>query len=292
MEVRNSKKISYKRIYLQIVKNGKTIPELAKEYDVDETTFIERMETGLEHRAFSKALKANERNMKAKSIKAVQQTTATLDTTKQEDNTMAAKKHNKKTTKVEENMSVLEGQRADIIDDITNTEGALVAKKHILSIREKAVTDTQRVYDKAKKALSEAQSERDKAKNAVSKRSRHIEELKIKLEDVEKRITELKNKAVYLVAPGYAGEKPSYGTYFSTTEVVGFDTLSVVGVATDFVIEPELKDMVVAGYDSYKEYMEGLRFAMLCVEYTYRDIEHSVLVEDERLKNLLKAHVG
>ena len=49
--------------------------------------------------------------------------------------------------------------------------------------------------------------------------------------------------------------------------------------------------MLDAGYDSYKEYITALKFVMLCSEYACKDTECSVLVNDERLKNLLKTHV-
>ena len=64
MEVRNGKKMNFKRIYSQIAKYGRSIPELAEEYGMDEHAFIERMEMGLDPKLFSRALKANERNLK------------------------------------------------------------------------------------------------------------------------------------------------------------------------------------------------------------------------------------
>ena len=56
-------------------------------------------------------------------------------------------------------------------------------------------------------------------------------------------------------------------------------------------IEPEIKDMLIAGYDSLKDYIKDLRFVMLCMEYTLNDIEYTVLVDDERVKSLLKKYV-
>ena len=41
MEVRNGKKINFKRIYSQIAKYGKIIPELAEEYGMGEEQFLE-----------------------------------------------------------------------------------------------------------------------------------------------------------------------------------------------------------------------------------------------------------
>ena len=325
MEVRNGKKMNFKRIYSQIAKYGRSIPELAEEYGMDEQAFIERMEMGLDPKLFSRALKTNERNLKQQrnnngngsEQSAPITTTKTIDENHEEEEDMARrneermeqnyiqnqsnkgkaaqrqrKQASRKSVSASEDMSVLENKKVTITGEISDKEKDLNEATQILAIREETVTETQRVFDKARKALDEAKSERDKAKNVVAQHKQSIDKLKAMLGNVETQITELKNKAIYLVAPGYTGKKPAFGTYYSTTEVQGYDTLSVVEAAVDYAIEPELKDMVVAGYDSYKEYMEGLRFVMLCVEYTYKDIEYTVLVNDERLKRLLQTHVG
>lgn len=325
MEVRNGKKMNFKRIYSQIAKYGRSIPELAEEYGMDEQAFIERMEMGLDPKLFSRALKTNERNLKQQrnnngngsEQSAPITTTKTIDENHEEEEDMARrneermeqnyiqnqsnkgkaaqrqrKQASRKSVSASEDMSVLENKKVTITGEISDKEKDLNEATQILAIREETVTETQRVFDKARKALDKAKSERDKAKNVVAQHKQSIDKLKAMLGDVETQITELKNKAIYLVAPGYTGKKPAFGTYYSTTEVQGYDTLSVVEAAVDYAIEPELKDMVVAGYDSYKEYMEGLRFVMLCVEYTYKDIEYTVLVNDERLKRLLQTHVG
>ena len=325
MEVRNGKKMNFKRIYSQIAKYGRSIPELAEEYGMDEQAFIKRMEMGLDPKLFSRALKTNERNLKQQrnnNGKGSEQsapitTTKTIDENHEEEEDMARrneermeqnyiqnqsnkgkaaqrqrKQASRKSVSASEDMSVLENKKVTITGEISDKEKDLNEATQILAIREETVTETQRVFDKARKALDEAKSERDKAKNVVAQHKQSIDKLKAMLGNVETQITELKNKAIYLVAPGYTGNKPSFGTYYSTTEVKGYDTLSVVEATVDYAIEPELKDMVVAGYDSYKEYMEGLRLVMLCVEYTYKDIEYTVLVNDERLKRLLQTHVG
>lgn len=319
MEVRNGKKMNFKRIYSQIAKYGRSIPELAEEYGMEEKAFIDRMQMGLDPKLFSRAIKTNERNFKRNETYLIEIPVQTVETNnKQEEKDMARRNEErmeqnyrqnqsnkdkavqrqrkqasrKSVSTSSEDMSALENKKVTITGEISDKEKDLNEATQILAIREETVTETQRVFDKARKALDEAKSERDKAKNVVAQHTQSIEKLKAMLGNVETQITELKNKAIYLVAPGYTGKKPAFGTYFSTTEVKGYDTLSVVEAAVDYAIEPELKDMVVAGYDSYKEYMEGLRFVMLCVEYTYKDIEYTVLVNDERLKRLLQTHIG
>ena len=94
------------------------------------------------------------------------------------------------------------------------------------------------------------------------------------------------------MGPSYKGDKPEFGSFISTVEVEGYENLLIVEPDEAVAIEPELKDMLVAGYDSYKEYSTGLRFAMLCIEYVCKNIEHIILVDDERLKALLRKHMG
>ena len=119
-----------------------------------------------------------------------------------------------------------------------------------------------------------------------------MEHLKNQLADTEHNIKELKDKYIYLVAPGFSGNIPEFGTFFSTIPVAGFTNLQITEATTEYAIEPELKDMVVTGYDSYKEYMEGLRFVMLCAEYTCTGKEYSVLVSDNRIQKLIESHIG
>ena len=321
MEIRNGKKVNLKFIYEKITKYGRLISELAEEYGMDEKAFIEKLEMGFDAKLFKSILKANERNMKHqknnKENHSEELEPITTTKTNYEEEDMARrneermkqnyrqnqsnkdkvaqkqiKQASRKSVSASEDMSVLENKKVTITGEISDKEKNLNEATQILAIREETVTETQRVFDKARKALDEAKSERDKAKNDVAQYAQSIEKLKAMLGEVETQITELKNKAIYLVAPGYTGKKPAFGTYYSTTEIQGYNTLSVVEAVVDYAIEPELKDMVDAGYDSYKEYMEGLRFIMLCVEYTYKDIEYTVLVNDERLKRLLQTHVG
>ena len=318
MGVRKDKKMNFKRIYSQIAKYGRTIRELSEEYGMDEESFLKRLLRGLDPKLYAAVIKANERNLKKqKNNDAICSKGTTAETTvahKQEEDDMTGVKaegkkldcrqspsnNNQETTvqtsrnlgSVTEDMSVFESKRASITGEISDEERKLNEATQILSIREETVAETQQVLDKAQEALNEAQLERDKAKNEVAHYTQSIEVLKTKLAEIETQITRLKNKTIYLVAPGYTGKKPEFGTFYSTTKVNGYETLSVVRAEIDYAIEPELKDMIFAGYDSYKEYMEGLRFVMLCVEFTFKGTDYHVLEEDERLRRLLKTHIG
>lgn len=315
MEERKSinKKMNYKRIYSQIAKYGRSIPELAKEYGMEEEEFIARIEMGLDPKLFSKAMKASEKLEKQKKkneeevARRREETMSRRNQIRHEqtyrDNQskkdIAANELKKKETikkvekaKIKENpVKILETQKADIISKISANESKLDESYKLVEIYEETFTETKKVFEEARVALDKAKNELDREKSIVTEYENSIKELKSSLEEVEAKVTELKNKNIYLVAPGYTGEKPEYGTFLSTMEVPGYE-LTIREANSEFAIEPELKDMVVAGYDSYKEYMDGLRFVMLCVEYYYNEIEYSVLTNDERIKKLIKAHVN
>lgn len=318
MTVRNSKKMNFHNIYNHIVKYRKSIPFLAGKYGMEEEAFREKMESALGPKLYLKAIKANEGILKQQRDSSEQVVSTTITTNviqekkemarrneirmeqnyrqtqsrKDREIQMQKKQTTKKTVSKPDEMSILEKDKVTINGEISNMEKALDEASQILAIREESVAETQKVFEKASKALAEAKSERDKAKNAVAQHNQSIEALKTKLGNVEAKITELVNKAIYLVAPGYTGEKPVYGTYYSTAVVEGFETLSVKSASVEYAIEPSVKDMMLAGYDSLQEYMDGLRFVMLCMESTYNGMEYTVLVNDERLKRLLQTHVG
>lgn len=297
MEVHNGKKMNLKRIYSQIVKYGMTIPELAKEYGMVEKAFIERLKQGLNLKLFSDVQKANERNLKKQRCNngAVSAEPATKPF-KEKNVTKSPEKPKEETVKKAvvssvNDMEALEKKKVTIAGEITSEKVKLGEATKILDDCEKDVAEKQSAYDSAREALKEAKSVRGKAEKTVTKHSQSIANLEVRLGEVEAQITELKNNVIYLVAPGYKGEKPEFGTYYSTSEVEGYDKLSIVEVSEEYVIEPKFKDMFLSGYDSLQDYMKALRFIMLCVEYTFKEISYTVLADDERLKKLLKTYI-
>ncbi len=321
MAVRCNKKLNYKNIYSQIAKYGKTIPEMAEKYEMEEDEFIKRIQMGLEPKLFSNAMSSSEKNLKHRQ-KAKNKTTKTA--VRQEEEEMSRKGEakvmfnyrqqqsekdklasiqekrktleelkNQEPAPSESEMDILEKEIADVDEEISKEEKVLDTDKLSLASAEKALNDKRKAFEEASKNLEAAKKQKEAAEKLVEKRTNVIKELKNKKESVESQITELKTKNIYLVAPGYSGKKPEYGTFYSTAKVEEFETLSTVEANAEFAIEPELKDMLITGYDSYKEYSNALRFVMLCAEYACKEgIKYSVLVDDERLKKLIKTHVG
>ena len=293
MEEWNGKKVNFKRIYSQIVKFGATVPELAKEYEMEEQAFVEMIEKNFDQKVFSTLVKANKRKLKKKRSNKEMLSAKPVVKKSQE-----REEENKKNNVFETSLdSILNGVKAldkvkeGIIAEISREEKTLNKATQILKVCKESVAEKQRNFDKAKEALKVAQKEQDRANEVAEKHFQFIEKLKSELNGIDIHINELKEKVIYLVAPGYMGEKPEFGTFYSTTMVEGYDSLSVVEISEDYTIEPEIKDMLIAGYDSLNDYIKALRFVMLCMEYTLNDIEYTVLVDDERVKSLLKKYV-
>ena len=318
MAVRCNKKLNYKNIYSQIAKYGKTIPEMAEKYEMEEDEFIKRIQMGLEPKLFSNAMSSSEKNLKHRQ-KAKNKTTKTA--VKQEEKEMSRKNEvmaqvnyrqkqaekdkisslKEKRRTLEElkcqksvsELDILEKKIETIVTKISKQEENINSVKMALSCAEERLKNKKKAFDEACRALKYAGRDCDIAKENMEQHVKSLELLKSKKEKIEQQISELKNKDIFLVAPNYTGDKPQYGTFYSVSEIEEYETLFVVEPDTEYAIEPELKDMLIAGYDSYKEYSNGLRFVMLCAEYACKEgIKYSVLVDDERLKKLIKTHVG
>ena len=316
MEVHNGKKMNFKRIYSQIAKYGKTIPELANEYGMEQDAFLERIEMGLDPKLYSRALKVNERNLKNRQ-NVVRKTTATvinlegeemsrknevqiqqnyrqMQSEKDKEISSRYKKATMEALKKQESgseLALLEVKLSKINSEIKENESNIEKEKKVLLLKEAVVTEKEKVLEEATKDLSEAKKERDEINDIIAKHKKNVEDLENARKNVTTKITEIKNKTIYLVGPGYKDYKPEFGSFISTVVVEGYENLLIVEPDEELAIEPELKDMLVAGYDSYKEYVTGLRFVMLCIEYVCKNIEHFILVDDDRLKILMRRHM-
>lgn len=309
------KKLNFKAIYSKITKHGVLISDLAEEYGMSRAEFIDRLERGLDPKLFSKAIKEDERNQRRVAIKTRRETEMTttmrqVEETQEKEppyevekaiittqNVTADSIEEKETTKEENEMegtNTLEAltQKAEELRlQETKNQEALEKASQILKVREETFKQTQMLLEKAARAREKARGKLEQAKRVTERYQEIGTKLSTQREEIESKILEARNSAIYLVAPGYSGPKPEYGTFLSITLVNGFE-VSIANPGADFVIEPQLKDMVATGIDSIKEYGQALAFTSLCLEYAMKDIPYTILVEDERVKKLLEIHLG
>jgi hypothetical protein len=292
----HARKMNFHHIYDDIAKRGKTIGELALKYGMEKADFSERMEKALGPKVYSQAVRADARTIKLRE-KSKSRSFELTPLTMQEEN-----KDNKEKKEMARRKTTQETNNQASISITDEIEMLLLKKKEYEKFMsayevqraesdkkikdfEKKVNELKAQYEKAKKELLPLKKE-------LAEVDKSIQGLKNNLEQIEKKLIETENKAIYLVAPGFKGEKPKYGCFYSTTKVEGFDTLSVANVLPEYGLEPDLTEMLVAGYDSYKEYAEGLKFVMLCIEYTCTDKKFNILVDNKCINNLLRKHVG
>ena len=298
MERQYSKRLDFKYIYIRVTKYGTLISELAEKYDMDEKSFRTRMKMGLNSKLYVNALKADARNRKNRQSVANKQhyvkKRTSEKTIKQKFHEQQSARESKTTGSTniisEVTLEVLKTRKMTISSRISEIETNLATAKNSLAVCENIVLEMQKVFEEAKIALDKAVTNRNCSKKSVDKYNDELNNLKNQLADTEQQIRELKDNSLYLVSPGYSGDIPEFGKFISNTQIAGFNDLQIIESTYD--IEPQLKDMLVAGYDSYNEYMESLRFVMLCAEYTCLGKEYSVLVSDDRIQKLISSHIG
>ena len=272
MEIHNGKKMNFKRIYSQIAKYGKTISELAVEYGMEEEEFVSRLEMGLDPKLFSSAMKANERHLKNK-----KKLIAKAEQSQKNEEV----KDEITTTEEKDVLAILKDKKTLIEDKISQAEVKEQEAKNFLAQQELIYKEAQQTLESAEKGLLLAQDEYVSKMNALFS-------LQTELEQVEIQIMENK---VYLVAPNYSGKKQEVGRFVSTKEIPGWCNVEIVEVNPEYAIEPEFKDMVLCGYDSISQYNEALCFVMLCLQFTYEEVEFTVLNDDTSIEKLLHLYI-
>lgn len=188
----------------------------------------------------------------------------------------------------------MEEERTSLVKNIAIIERTLATATSILNIRNKKFTDTQKVFNEAKQALEVAKLEKEDAQKDVENATIQLQKFNLSLSNIDQKIeTEKKKRSIFLVSPGYTGEIPSFGTFVSTVDTInGISKVDKITPASDFKIKPDFEEMVDAGYDSAQEYAKVLKFVELISQFIYNEKAYTLLVSDERIKNLIKLHIG
>lgn len=138
--------------------------------------------------------------------------------------------------------------------------------------------------ESAKKALSEAEDALQESEKEVEKCERKIKRTEKKIEKME---TEINKKKVYLVDPLYKGELPKYGIFISTSEREG---VLLQEVPTEYIPDQNVEDVFL--FKEVEEYQKVIAFVGLVFMYLVEGENVEVIVEDERVDELLNKHIG
>lgn len=175
-------------------------------------------------------------------------------------------------------------KRDKLQKEVISCAASLEEANAILEIRQASLEDAEAVLKKAEAAVQQAQSDVDEAERTLQE----AQELQVKTQKELQRVEEeIQKNQVYLVAPWFSGNLPTFGTFLSTVEMEGVKVFEPAET-----IEPNFKDMVSSGFDLVSEYTRALSFVSLVQEYILEGKEIRVLNTDQRVKKLLDKHIG
>lgn len=181
-------------------------------------------------------------------------------------------------------LTKMEEKRESLISSIAKEEKALKTAESILTTRDEVVNTALRTLELAKFEQKLAQND---VKTATSK----LQNLKQALSEIEIKIEKEKNKTIYLVAPGYSGEIPSFGTFISTEKIDNIK-INLIFPLTEFFFKPDFNEMINAGYNSAQEYINALRFIALISEFVCGEKNYILLVSDKKIQKLIHIYIG
>lgn len=279
-------------ICCNVLNRGKTLQDEATRLGIDEATLIKMGDDKFHHsqeweetkRTSEKRSKQKKQRRKPVSVETAPKTAAielvsTTAPVVEDDNV---------TENIDVEMSKLLQQKEEIENKMTGLTSVVEENREIFRIRQEAFASAKAVLEKAQVAVQKAQAELDKSKNALCQAEGEKEEAQRRLKHLEKEITELKEKAIYLVDPWYTGNLPQFGTFISTVEVEGVK-VQVQEVPEIYLPEASLEGVLL--FDFVPDYKKARVFCGLVAKYEIEGIHYNLLVEDERIKNLLKMYV-
>ena len=301
------------RIYNEVMEEHKTFTELAIEYSLAEDVFLKKLSKELPDKLYSKAIRQNKKNLKKQEQKKQEKNNmakTNSNDSRQEENNMTKTNSNdirqEKNNMVKTNSKDSRQEKNDMakinLNDLEEEKEILTQERlknlqkkeknfEILNILNSEKKDTLEVLKKAKKASKEVSKKIQNVLNVIQHTEQEVERLDLRISNIEKEIEEQQSKKIYLIAPGYSGELPELGTFYSTESNINYQ-LEILKVSKDFVIEPQLKEMLMAEYDSYKEYIKGLKFVSLCSELIVKGVEFEIFCEDSKINSLLQIYIA
>ena len=286
VKTQNRKTLNFTTIHKRISEQGKTISELAPEYSMTEEAFLQEMRSGLGPKVFSALKKTSAKNEKARERLKIsaerkrrnnQKTSQTnIDDCDVETEEMLAEKK----------MRELVSQKDETEKWISFWDGTLIPlDKNKSESNQKIASFKAEIAELEKKIAQEEElleSLEENYQTSINKKA----ELETKLSEITDEIKLLSQKRIYLVAPGYHGECPSFGRFISTEEIVGMNVEIQKG---ELLINDEsLNNMMSCGYYDMREYMRALEFAKLCIANIVEYDEYAILVDDDRISKVLE----
>lgn len=271
-------------VFSAILEGKKTFAELAPDYGYTTEAFEAEVLAKVGPKEFARLKKESDRHEANKTKKQQKKTRTTKKNTTEEDSNM---KNEKVVTR-----ETLLRQKENAQREINTAIAVVDAEAALLEAEGKKVETAEKDVNIAEAALTAAKNVLKEAKKAYQKQERVLKEKKdglskwqTCLSNIDASIQELDAKLIYLVAPGYQGELPTVGKLISVVPFEG----ATIEQGDELYKEPTSMEMFCSGYKLIEEVMNAYNFARLVIKYEVLDIEVKVLVDDDRIKRILKS---
>lgn len=272
-------------VFSAILEGKKTFAELAPDYGYTTEAFEKEVLLKVGPKEFARLKKESDRNAESKAKKQYKKPRTTKKNTTEEETNMKKEKVVDRETLIRQKENAQREIKAATV--VVDAEAALLEAEWV------KVETAKKDVSIAEVALTAAKTALKNAKNAYQKQERILKEKKdglskwqTCLSNIDASIQELDAKLIYLVAPGYQGELPTAGKLIS---VVPFEGTSVeVELGGELYKEPTSREMFSCGYKLVDDIMNAYNFAGLVIKYELNDVDVTVLVDDDRIKRILK----
>lgn len=299
VKTQDRKTLNFTTIHKRISEQGKIISELAPEYSMTEEAFLQEMRSGLGPKVFAALKKTSEKNEKARErlkVSAEKKRKSrerllekqrdesvcqdSLDTKEQQANQTSLKDDNSKPAQEEHELEYFLLLKMEIEDIINQWDVAIESSRKRCLEKEEELRSLNR-------KLQQVQQELADSENVYQSNLKMRSEQDQKLHEIDIQIVKIMQKNIYLIAPGYHGEIPEYGRLISTEPIAGIENVEIQN--GDLLFNDEnLSDMMACGYYDVREYMRAIEFAKLCIAFMTEHSHCTILIDDEKISNVLK----
>jgi hypothetical protein len=183
-------------------------------------------------------------------------------------------------------MELLLRKKEELRKEQADCDARCESAKSILQIRTDALSSAKSVLQKAQAAVKKAEADKAEAETAVRQAEVAAKQVQAAVRQTDSEIKELTARTIYLVDPWYSGELPEYGTFLSTTEMEG---VQKEVVPSEYLPKDTLEGVLL--FDWVPDYRTARVFCGLVQKLELEEKPYTLLVTDERVKELLKMYI-
>lgn len=287
-------RLSVQPVFTGVLEGTKTFAEMAQKYGLTLKDFEDELRAKVGTKEYNRLKKKSKRNedgkgednMKEPRIKKKPTAATTAPATGIGATITGSKAKNVVTRET------LQHKLEDAQREVNVAEENVNAAKALLEAERSKVSEAEENVDSAKKALAMAEGALQEAQKAfkmqekvVDKKQQAHKAWQDCLANIEQSIRDMDAQLIYLVAPGYKGELPTVGKLISVVPFEG----ATLEKGEELYKELTVADLLNTEFDTMAETRQAYDFARLVIKYEILDIEVTVLVDDERIKNILRA---